>query len=171
MNTFKVYIAHALSEASPSFRTRMFELRNAVNAIPHARVLPFAWDPLTGPVPKEFNVHKYDIQQVTEADLMIMICEHASSGMGGEFEIRVSLRTPLLCFTPRGKRVSRFLFDGIREVRTSFCDQHDPIGALEWPDPFAYDTDEDISTIISRWVGDHLTAYHHLSLVGQCVMA
>jgi hypothetical protein len=166
MNEIKVYIAHALSEAPPEFRTRMFALRNSINAMSYARVLPFAWDPVKGPAPADYNVYVHDVAHIETANLMVIICEYPSTGMGGEFERRVLLKTPLLVFTPKGKRVSRFVSDGIKKVRKDFNDQHDPIGMLEWPDPFEYDTDSGILEVVGRWIENHLNAYHHLLAVG-----
>ncbi len=158
-------MAHALSEAPVEFRQRMFLLRDKLNGLENTVVLPFAWDPVKGPAPENCDVYMHDVVRVGTADLMVMVCEYPSTGMGGEFERRVGLRTPLLVFTPRGKRVSRFVSDGIKQVRKSYCDEHDPNSMFEWPDAFEYGTDDEIFRIISGWVKGHLPSFPHLPAV------
>ncbi len=55
------------------------------------------------------SVHKYDTKCVANADLMIGICDHPSTGLGMEIVHRHNLEKPLLLFAHKDCTVTRMV--------------------------------------------------------------
>lgn len=73
---------------------------------------------------KPEHVYLLDRIRVVEADLMLVIADHTSFGIGGEVEMATSLGKPVIIFS-RDKKLSRFLIGTpANAVRAHYPQQH-----------------------------------------------
>lgn len=155
MKTTKIYLAHALTQAPVEFADRMKGLRQQLRNRPGIHVIDFAWE-----FGKEFNervnVYEYDMNCVREADLVIAMLDHFSSGTAMEIQARCQMiGAPLTCFYVKGTLVSKIIRDCIHHYRDALT--HDGRDDLLWtlPDPIQYSDDNKILDYAVDWLEKH----------------
>jgi nucleoside 2-deoxyribosyltransferase len=137
----KIYLAHALSNASKDFHQRMITLRQRLNSIPDVSVLQFAW--IDGVGPREgINVYEHDMKCVNEADIMVAVLDHFSFGVGMEIQRRCQLHKPLRCFAFDGMKVPKIIIDCM-----GFYKKEDP--KSDFVPVVFYKSDDDLFKTIS----------------------
>ena len=149
MKTTKIYLAHALTDASELFRLRMFALRAALNRIENVKVLEFNWKPGLGPDPK-VNTYTHDMKQVRAADLMVAVVDYFSSGVGMEIKERCHIKAPLLCFTRPDMKIPQIVRDCIAYHRSLLPPEQDTL-----PDFIPYGGDDEIVFAVADWIKTH----------------
>jgi hypothetical protein len=135
----KIYLAHALTNAPEEFRQRMFRLRDTLASIPNIEILRFAWIDGVGPKPG-VNVYEYDMNCVSEADLVVAILDHFSFGVGMEIQKRSQIKRPMLIFAPTGMKVPKIITDCLV--------YHNAEGPRMLLDPVTYSSEKDIIDFI-----------------------
>ncbi len=158
MKKLKIYLAHSLTFAPNPFRVRMNVLRNNIRKIPEVEMLDFAWE--KGPAFNEsVNVYKYDMECVHEADLVMAVLDHISSGTPMEVQARcIMLGAPLTCFYEQGTLVSKIVRDCIKHYRGKLEESpatHLREKAAFLPDPIEYRDDGEIFKYAVEWVRTH----------------
>jgi hypothetical protein len=144
----KLYLAHALTNASAPFAARMVTFRRTISKIPGVELLDFNWTPGKGPDPK-IETYPHDMRAVMLADLSVFVLDENAFGVGMEIQERCRLGKPLLCFYPRSMRLTSIIPSCIRYHRTL----HGP--HVDLADPVQYFLDIEMVDRVREWVSAH----------------
>lgn len=93
---FQIYVAHALTDASPRFKEETNLLRATIaTQRPEWNILQFYG---LGASPSDGLIAKTDFSQVFRADLVCAIADESSIGMGEEAGFRMAFGLPIVFF-------------------------------------------------------------------------
>lgn len=113
----KVYVAMALKGAPEEFRTDFQkELKAGLREWDKIEVLDFFWEAKGRDPEDNTEVYLWDKERTENADLCIFVADHASTGMGQEFEIRAATGKPSVAFVQRENLAVSNMFLGACEV-------------------------------------------------------
>lgn len=156
-NEISIYLAHALTKASPQFLHRMVLVREALERLPMTTVLRFAWIDGVGPRTDIENIYTFDIGRVRSCSLLVGVAEEQSDALWVELHERCVEKRPFMLFVPKGYRISRFIADAIKAHRLPLLrDPRYEAQGRELRDPIEFSCDEDIINLVAGWVRDHL---------------
>ncbi|MFA5888923.1 MAG: nucleoside 2-deoxyribosyltransferase [Candidatus Paceibacterota bacterium] len=113
----KVYLGCSLTGAPESFKS---EVKDLIFLLEKSyTVLPFF--SFTNKIAKNNReVFEFDMNQIKEADFMIAICSHPSTGMGYEIKETLSQGKKVFAFAKDGDGVSKFIDNGIIDSNYKF---------------------------------------------------
>lgn len=155
MKAIKIYVAHALTLATESYRKKMRRLRMQIGDIPGVEILEFAWE--KGPeFNRTVNVWKYDMKCVRRADLMVAVMDFISAGTPMEIQTRCQMHgKPLMTFRRPRTTVSKIVTDCIKHYRHRLRhgkNRRHRLMADNLMPMQVYRTHEEILTIVKAWV-------------------
>lgn len=104
----KLYVGCGLTHAPEDFQQKVVELKERLRSIPSVSVLEFLG--VTNGTAHDVYVHDI-IDGVGECDIMIAICDHASTGLGWEMATQVGRGKPLLAFGHQDSKITRLVLD------------------------------------------------------------
>ncbi len=112
MRKIKIYVGCALSQAPEEFREDVETLKKNLRK-EGFEVLDFAW--VNGaPNDKVENIYEYDMKNVSDCTVFVVIADFPSIGLGMEIERAYSEGKIILAFAYRERRITRMLVDLLR---------------------------------------------------------
>lgn len=115
---FTIYVGMALKGAPEEFRTDFQrELKSKLRKVNNVEVLDFFWEAKGRNPEDNIEVYLWDKERTENADLCVFVADHASTGMGQEFEIRMQT----------GKSAAAFVHatnDSVSNMFLGACEVH-----------------------------------------------